>query len=74
MNTGLGGLRIAKSQGMEGFTGNTSNFPIDRVSMPWSTLYDAFALSGANRSDEERQALFHGTAARVYRIEVSYAN
>lgn len=47
-----------------------SNFPVDKVSMPWSTLYEAFTQCVEGRSDEEREALFHDTAARVYRLEV----
>jgi len=46
-----------------------SNFPVDRISMPWATLFDSFNLTVENRSEAERQALFYGTAARVYSIE-----
>lgn len=48
-----------------------SNFPVDRVSLTWRSLYDAFAATVAGRSDAERQALFHGTASRVYRLETA---
>ena len=45
-----------------------SNFPIDKVSMPWGTLYAAFEKTVAGRTEEERHALFGGTARRVYRL------
>ena len=45
-----------------------SNFPVDRISVPWTTLYDAFELTVANRTPEERSALFSETAIRFYRI------
>lgn len=45
-----------------------SNFPVDRVSAGWRTLYDAFAQTVQHRSDAEQDALFHDTAARVCRI------
>ena len=47
-----------------------SNFPVDKVSMSWATLFDAFEQTVAERSAEERQALFHDTAASVYRLEL----
>jgi hypothetical protein len=39
------GLRIAKSQGMEGFTGNTSNFPIDTATVTPIFVGDPVILS-----------------------------
>jgi L-fuconolactonase len=45
-----------------------SNFPIDKVSMPWATLYAAFAQTVADRREAERRALFGDTARRVYRL------
>ena len=47
-----------------------SNFPVDKVSMPWSTLYGAFERTVAARSSDERRALFHDTAARAYRLSM----
>ena len=47
-----------------------SNFPVDKVSMSWSTLYDAFDRAVSERSAEECRALFHDTAAAVYRLEL----
>lgn len=40
------GLRIAKSQGMEGFTGNTSNFPISTSNTNPMFVGDPVVLSG----------------------------
>lgn len=45
-----------------------SNFPVDRVSFDYATLWDAFARIVNGASDAERAALFHDTAARVYRL------
>ncbi len=45
-----------------------SNFPVDRVSFDYATLWNAFARIAHGASDAERAALFHDTAARVYRL------
>jgi L-fuconolactonase len=45
-----------------------SNFPVDKVSMSYATLWSAFDLISASYSPAERAALFHDTAARVYRL------
>lgn len=45
-----------------------SNFPIDKVSMSWATLYAAFEKAVAGRTEAEREALFSETARRVYRL------
>jgi predicted TIM-barrel fold metal-dependent hydrolase len=45
-----------------------SNFPIDRVSCPYTTLWNAFKRIAATLPDADRRALFHDTAARVYRL------
>jgi L-fuconolactonase len=46
------------------------NYPVEGVSANYSTIWNAFKrlVSGASR--EEKRALFHDTAARVYRLEV----
>ena len=49
-----------------------SNFPVDGISLSWSTLYEAFHLTVAGRTDEERRALFAGTAERFYRIGAAH--
>ena len=46
-----------------------SNFPVDRLSVSYAVLYNAFKKMVAERPDSEQDELFAGTAARVYRIE-----
>jgi len=46
-----------------------SNFPVDKVSYSYTTLWDAFKIMSRGFPTAERAALFHDTAARVYRIE-----
>jgi L-fuconolactonase len=45
-----------------------SNFPVDRGTCDYATLWNAFKLISAGASEDEKTALFSGTAARVYRI------
>jgi L-fuconolactonase len=45
-----------------------SNFPVDKVSCSYVTLWNAFKKLSARYSAAERTALFSGTAQRVYRI------
>ena len=45
-----------------------SNFPVDRASCSYGVLWNAFKRIAADFSAEERAALFHDTAARVYRL------
>lgn len=45
-----------------------SNFPVDRESVPYVVLWNAFKRIAAGASDDERRLLFHDTAASVYRI------
>jgi len=45
-----------------------SNFPVDKASCSYRTLWDAFDLMTADASEGERQALFHDTAVRAYRL------
>lgn len=45
-----------------------SNFPVDRMSGPYDILWNCFKLMTAGFSPAERQAMFAGTARRVYRI------
>jgi L-fuconolactonase len=47
-----------------------SNFPVDKVSYSYNVLYNAFKRLSTGYSAAERAALFHDTAARVYRIDV----
>ena len=45
-----------------------SNFPVDKGSCSYSVLWNAFKRLTADLSAADRQALFSGTASKVYRI------
>jgi predicted TIM-barrel fold metal-dependent hydrolase len=45
-----------------------SNFPVDRQTLPYSVLWNAFQIIAARYSSDERRDLFFDTAARAYRI------
>jgi predicted TIM-barrel fold metal-dependent hydrolase len=45
-----------------------SNFPVDKASCSYTVLWNAFKRIAAGCSAAEKAALFHDTAARVYRI------
>jgi len=47
-----------------------SNFPVDKVSFSYNVVYNAFKRLSAGYSAAERAAMFHDTAARIYRIGV----
>ena len=47
-----------------------SNFPPDKVSYSYNVMYNAFKRLSSGYSASERAALFHDTAAKVYRIDV----
>ena len=46
-----------------------SNFPVDKPSYSYTVVFNAFKRLSKDYSETERAALFHDTAARVYRIE-----
>jgi predicted TIM-barrel fold metal-dependent hydrolase len=46
-----------------------SNFPVDRASCSYQVLWNAFKRLSAGFAARERAALFHDTAARVYRLD-----
>jgi predicted TIM-barrel fold metal-dependent hydrolase len=46
-----------------------SNFPVDKVSYSYNVVYNAFKRLSKSYSAAERAAMFHDTAARVYRID-----
>jgi predicted TIM-barrel fold metal-dependent hydrolase len=48
-----------------------SNFPVDKQSCSYRTLWNAFKRLTEGASEGERDALFRGTAARVYRLDPS---
>jgi L-fuconolactonase len=45
-----------------------SNFPVDKVSCSYVTLWNSFKKMSSGASDAEKAALFHDTAARVYSV------
>lgn len=45
-----------------------SNFPVDKVSCSYTVLWNAFKRLSEKYSADEKAALFHDTAARVYRL------
>jgi predicted TIM-barrel fold metal-dependent hydrolase len=47
-----------------------SNFPVDKVSYSYNVMYNAFKRLSKGYTRAERAAMFHDTAARVYRIDV----
>jgi predicted TIM-barrel fold metal-dependent hydrolase len=47
-----------------------SNFPVDKISTAYAVLWNAFKRLAGGLSAADKTALFSGTAARVYRIEV----
>ncbi len=46
-----------------------SNFPVDKQSLSYRTLWNAFKKIAAGFSADEKAALFRGTARRVYRLQ-----
>jgi predicted TIM-barrel fold metal-dependent hydrolase len=46
-----------------------SNFPVDRLSLSYRTLGNAVKKILQDLSPDERDAVFHGTATRVYRLD-----
>lgn len=45
-----------------------SNFPVDKVSCSYTVLWNAFKRLSERYSADEKTALFHDTATRVYRL------
>ena len=45
-----------------------SNFPVDRESVSYPVLWNAFKKLAASKTDQEKQQLFKSTAEHVYRI------
>ncbi len=46
-----------------------SNFPVDKRSCSYHVLWNAFKLIAKDFSPHEKAALFHDTAAKVYRLD-----
>jgi predicted TIM-barrel fold metal-dependent hydrolase len=47
-----------------------SNFPVDKASSSYRVLWNSFKRITREFSDTEKAALYHDTAARVYRVEI----
>ena len=47
-----------------------SNFPVDRGTCSYTVLWNAFKLIAKSYSEDEKNALFSGTAQRVYRLSL----
>lgn len=47
-----------------------SNFPVDKVSLPYRTLWNAFKRLAAPFGEAEKDAMFQGAASRFYRLEI----
>ena len=45
-----------------------SNFPVDRLSISYRSVWNAFKKIAAAFSEDEKDAMFRGTAMRVYRL------
>lgn len=46
-----------------------SNFPVDKMGIGWSGLWNALKRTAAGASAAEKRAMFGGTARRVYRLD-----
>ncbi len=46
-----------------------SNFPVDRYSISYHVLYNGLKKIVADFSEDEKHAMFYGTAARVYGLQ-----
>lgn len=51
-----------------------SNFPVDRQSCSYTVLWNSFKRIASSFSDAEKTAMFHDTAARVYRVADSVSS
>ena len=45
-----------------------SNFPVDKLSMSYHVLYNAFRKMTLDFFEDEKHALFFGTAENVYSL------
>jgi predicted TIM-barrel fold metal-dependent hydrolase len=48
-----------------------SNFPVDKLTCDYRTLWNAFKRIAGSCSEDEKTALFSGTARRAYRLSAS---
>ena len=47
-----------------------SNFPVDSLVASFEVIFRGFLAITSGLTDEERQALFHDNAVRIYRMTV----
>ena len=45
-----------------------SNYPVDKASISYNVLWNAFKKLVADFSESEKEAMFCGTAMRTYRL------
>ena len=45
-----------------------SNFPVDKMSVSYAVLWNAFKKLVTDFTEDEKRALFYNTAAKVYRL------
>ena len=45
-----------------------SNFPVDKLSISYQVLWNGLKKIVADFSEDEKQAMFSGTASRIYRL------
>jgi len=48
-----------------------SNFPVDKQSLSYRTLWNGFKKIAVEYTDAEKAALFHDTAMRVYKLSAN---
>ncbi len=49
-----------------------SNFPLEKMGTSYTVLWNTFKRTVSSASNDERRALFAGTAERVYRLDVGF--
>ena len=47
-----------------------SNFPVDKGSCSYGSLWNAFKIMSEDMSNEEKNNLFYENAARIYKIKL----
>jgi predicted TIM-barrel fold metal-dependent hydrolase len=48
-----------------------SNFPVEKMGIGYGGLWNALKRLVAGASDDEKRAIFSGTAGRVYRLDLA---
>ena len=51
-----------------------SNFPVDKQSCSYATVWNSFKKIAAGYSADEKAAMFFGTANRIYRLRIGMEN